>query len=185
MVASQGDDAGRARTGDEKIDHAFGIGAAIDVVADIDLQRPIAGAALGDVAVDEVMRPPEAVRASVDVADRVENHPLRDGRIANFASAEGLKPREYGVAGRRENHRDAGEKANWRAGSRPSPKRGVVALRRRKAVQPLSRVSPLNPIEWRAAPTGFPLAMSLHTCCGLMIHNATITCILEWGRSWK
>ena len=89
VIASQCDDRGRRRASDETIDHPFGIGAAIDVVADIDLQRPIARAAFGDVAIDEVVRPPEAIGAPVDIADGVEKHSLGPRRVTSLATTEG------------------------------------------------------------------------------------------------
>ena len=79
MIASQRDQTDLRRAGDETIDNPFGVGAAIDVVADIDLRRLIARAAFRDVAIDESVGALEAVGAPVNVANRVEKRSRRAG----------------------------------------------------------------------------------------------------------
>jgi hypothetical protein len=89
MIAAQQGDACLLRARDEEVYDPLGIGAAVDVVADIDFQRAIARASLFDIAIDQAMRQAKTVGPAMDIADGIKGESVRSRRVAKLATAGG------------------------------------------------------------------------------------------------
>ena len=81
VIAGQRDDAAvLIGCADQEIDHAFGVGAAVDIVAEMD-DAPVGLGMLGPIPDDRVIHFQQQVEPAVHVADRIEAQSVRALRV--------------------------------------------------------------------------------------------------------